>query len=41
MAIFILKGFFDSLPRELYDAATIDGAGEMQIFARIIIPTMK
>ena len=41
MAIFILKGFFDSLPRELYDAATIDGAGELQIFARITMPMMK
>lgn len=41
MSIFILKGFFDSLPRELYDAATIDGAGEMQIFRRITMPMMK
>jgi ABC-type glycerol-3-phosphate transport system permease component len=41
MAIFILKGFFDSLPQELYDAATIDGAGELQIFARITMPMMK
>lgn len=41
MSIFILKGFFDSLPHELYDAATIDGAGEIQIFARITMPMMK
>jgi len=27
-SIFLLKGFFDSLPRELYEAAEIDGAGE-------------
>ena len=25
--IFLLKGFFDALPQELYEAATIDGAG--------------
>jgi multiple sugar transport system permease protein len=31
-AIFLLKGFFDSLPRELYEAADIDGAGEWQKF---------
>ena len=31
-SIFLLKGFFDSLPRDLYDAAEIDGAGEMTIF---------
>lgn len=38
MSIFILKGFFDGLPRELYEAAEIDGAGEMQIFLRITLP---
>ncbi|MEI6337236.1 MAG: carbohydrate ABC transporter permease [Verrucomicrobiota bacterium] len=27
-SIFLLKGFFDSLPRELYEAAEIEGAGE-------------
>lgn len=31
-SIFLLKGFFDSLPRELYEAADIDGANEWQIF---------
>jgi len=41
MAIFILKGFFDSLPSELYDAATIDGANEWQIFTRVTMPMMK
>jgi multiple sugar transport system permease protein len=38
MAIFILKGFFDGLPRELYEAATIDGAREWQIFLRVTLP---
>ena len=38
MSIFILKGFFDGLPRELYEAAEIDGAGELQIFVRITLP---
>lgn len=41
MAIFMLKGFFDSLPQELYDAATIDGAREWQIFTVITLPMMK
>lgn len=31
-SIFLLKGFFDSLPKELYEAADIDGANEWQIF---------
>ncbi len=41
MSIFILKGFFDSLPQELYEAATIDGAKEWQIFSIITMPMMK
>lgn len=31
-SIFLLKGFFDSQPRELYEAAALDGAGEWRIF---------
>ena len=38
MSIFILKGFFDALPRELYEAAAIDGAREWQIFLKITLP---
>ncbi len=38
LSIFVLKGFFDSLPRELYEAAQIDGAREWQIFLRITLP---
>ena len=32
MLIFLLKGFFDSIPKDLYDAAVIDGASEFRIF---------
>ncbi len=38
MSIFILKGFFDALPRELYEAAAIDGASEWTVFTRITLP---
>jgi ABC-type glycerol-3-phosphate transport system permease component len=31
-SIFLLKGFFDSLPKELFEAAEIDGAGEWTKF---------
>jgi ABC-type glycerol-3-phosphate transport system permease component len=37
-SIFILKGFFDSLPQELYETAVIDGAGEFLIFSQITLP---
>lgn len=41
MTIFLLKGFFDSLPQELYEAATIDGAPEWMVFVRISLPLVK
>ena len=41
MSIFILKGFFDSLPPELYEAATLDGAKEWQVFWTITLPLSK
>ncbi len=39
--IFLLKGFFDSLPRELYQAAMIDGASEFRIFFQITMSLSK
>jgi ABC-type glycerol-3-phosphate transport system permease component len=36
--IFLLKGFFDSLPKELYEAASIDGASEVRMFTTITLP---
>lgn len=35
---FLLRGFFESLPRELEESALIDGANHWTIFQRIIIP---
>lgn len=40
-SIFLLKGFFDSLPKELYEAADIDGANEWQIFWGITMNLSK
>lgn len=37
-SIFLLKGFFDSLPKELYEAGILDGATELAMFARITLP---
>ncbi len=36
--IFMLRQFFNGIPRELDDAARIDGAGEFYIYSRIILP---
>lgn len=40
-SIFLLKGFFDSLPQELYEAAEIDGAGEFTKFWTITMSLSK
>ena len=40
-SIFLLKGFFDSLPQELYESAEIDGAGEFRIFVQITMSLSK
>jgi multiple sugar transport system permease protein len=39
--IFLLKGFFDSLPPELFESAKIDGASEMRMFLQIAVPVCK
>ncbi len=40
-SIFLLKGFFDSLPKELYEAAQIDGASELTMFWHITLAMSK
>jgi multiple sugar transport system permease protein len=40
-SIFLLKGFFDSLPRELYESAAIDGAREWTVFWNITMSLSK
>jgi len=40
-SIFLLKGFFDGLPRELYEAAELDGANEWQIYRNVTFPLCK
>jgi multiple sugar transport system permease protein len=40
-SIFLLKGFFDSLPKELYEAGMIDGASELTLFRRVTLPLSK
>ncbi|PWU52323.1 sugar ABC transporter permease [Micromonospora globispora] len=34
----LMKGFFDTLPKELDESATMDGASHAQVFFRIILP---
>jgi len=41
LGVFLLRQFFISLPRELEEAAVLDGANRFQIFTRIILPLSK
>jgi raffinose/stachyose/melibiose transport system permease protein len=40
-AIFILTGFFRALPQDLDGAARIDGAGELGILLRVMLPLVR
>ncbi|MDX2826970.1 carbohydrate ABC transporter permease [Streptomyces ipomoeae] len=37
-AIFLLRNFFAEIPRELLEAARLDGAGEIRLFATVVLP---
>jgi len=38
LCVWMLKGFFDTVPRELEEAAMLDGCNRFEIFTRIILP---
>ena len=40
-AIFILSGFFRSLPADLDSAARVDGASEFQLLTRVLMPLVR
>ncbi|SEM91876.1 carbohydrate ABC transporter permease [Nonomuraea pusilla] len=39
--VVVMRNFFMQLPRELFEAARIDGAGELSIFIKIVLPLSK
>jgi len=36
--IWLIKGYFDTFPRSVDEAARVDGAGNLTVFVRIVIP---
>ena len=40
-SVFIIYGFIETIPRELDEAATIDGCGPLQLFFMVIFPLLK
>jgi raffinose/stachyose/melibiose transport system permease protein len=41
MTLFLVKGFFQTIPRELDEAALIDGAGFCTVYFRVMMPLAK
>ena len=37
-AIFLLRNFFAGIPHELLEAARMEGAGELRVFSRVVLP---
>ncbi len=37
-AIYLLRNFFGSLPRDLFESAYLDGASDVRVFFRIVLP---
>lgn len=41
MNVWLMKGYFDTIPRDLDESARIDGAGNIRIFWQIILPLVR
>jgi multiple sugar transport system permease protein len=41
VAMFLIKQFIDQIPNDFIEAARIDGASEMQIFFKVIMPMIS
>ena len=41
ISIFILTAFVKNLPREMFDAAKVDGAAEWRIYSQIVLPLLR
>ena len=40
-AVWNMKGYFDTIPREIEEASKIDGAGDLQMILRIVLPLAR
>jgi multiple sugar transport system permease protein len=39
--VFLMRGYFESIPHEFSEAAVVDGAGQFRIFAQVITPLAR
>jgi ABC-type glycerol-3-phosphate transport system permease component len=38
LTVYLLEGFFARIPQDLFDAAKLDGYGDLEIFVRLVLP---
>lgn len=41
MAVFIMRGQYSNVPKELCEAAKIDGCGEWKVFEKVVLPCVR
>jgi raffinose/stachyose/melibiose transport system permease protein len=41
LAVYLLKAYLDSLPRELFESARVDGCGDLRMFAALVFPLIR
>jgi ABC-type glycerol-3-phosphate transport system permease component len=41
LSVFVMRGMFQTVPKEIYDAARIDGAGRVRMLLGILLPMVK
>ncbi len=41
LAVYLLKAYLDALPEELFEAARIDGAGDVRVFSALAMPLLR
>ena len=41
LAVYLLKVYLDSLPRELFEAARVDGCGDARMFTVLVLPLLR
>jgi multiple sugar transport system permease protein len=39
--VVLVKRFFDNLPREIFEAARVDGAGPVRLFVSVVLPMSR
>jgi raffinose/stachyose/melibiose transport system permease protein len=41
LAVWLLKSYIDSLPKELFEAARVDGCGDLRMYLNIVLPVLR